>query len=400
MFSSRYFRLLLLGLALSLGGLGCEVDSSLIPLYQTLTPQAQTFAPATPTPFPTPTTLPGFNLLQSAPGVQLYRKDYTRGNPDFVQVINLSQGAQLRLLHGPLQNPGSGQGVYGGDNPIIIRQHLEQFWQETHSAHPNIFCVTNGQFFRLLEETTTQLPFPLKVDGVVLSDGYGINDFPDQKLMLEIWQDHLSITPLSREALYGSSAPNIVAGLAEDAPKNIKKAVGRTFTGIDDRDGDGVYETLLIFNTLTSTQADAAAVLRSFGAEAVMMLDGGGSAQLICGGQPLVASDRPVPQALAVLAGGSLLPPAPAETTPAQPPPTLPAAGTPLPGASPSPTSPAQSAAPVQSAVPAQSAAPSNQGSLYLAQGGGPQASDLLWVLAVILPVTLVVAVIVARINR
>jgi hypothetical protein len=59
----------------------------------------------------------------------------------------------------------------------------------------------------------------------------------------------------------------------------------------------------LIFSTKSARQVDAARVLRSFGADKVMMLDGGGSAQLLCDGKDYVQSDRPVPQAIAVFAG-------------------------------------------------------------------------------------------------
>ena len=48
----------------------------------------------------------GFRLIESSVGVQLYRKDYIQGNPDFVQVIDLTQGAGIELLHGDIGKPG------------------------------------------------------------------------------------------------------------------------------------------------------------------------------------------------------------------------------------------------------------------------------------------------------
>jgi len=47
-----------------------------------------------------------FEILRSAVGVALYRKNYANGVPDFVQVINLNQGARLVLLHGEIKTPG------------------------------------------------------------------------------------------------------------------------------------------------------------------------------------------------------------------------------------------------------------------------------------------------------
>jgi hypothetical protein len=57
----------------------------------------------------------------------------------------------------------------------------------------------------------------------------------------------------------------------------------------------------LIFNSKISRQIDAASVLQAFGADQVMMLDGGGSTQLICQNEALIKSDRPIPQAIGVV---------------------------------------------------------------------------------------------------
>jgi hypothetical protein len=249
---------------------------------------------------------PGFKLLSSAEGVSFYKKDYTNGSPDFVQVADLSLGAQVGVLHGKIINSGSGEGVYGGDNARFSRLSIRQFWNQFASSNDGAFCVVNGQFFRLAD-SPTPLPFPLKQGGEILTDGYGIKEFPGQKLMLEIWPDHLDIRELSQKNLYSSTAPDIVAGLTEDAEKASKKAVGRTFVGIDDRDGDHQYETLLVFNTQIAKPPAAAEVLRNFGADKVMMLDGGGSTQLVCKDQTYINTDRLIPQALGI-ASGSLPP--------------------------------------------------------------------------------------------
>jgi hypothetical protein len=242
----------------------------------------------------------GFRLVNATLGIRLYQKDYKNGSPDYVQVIDLSDGAAVQVLHGSITNPGDGKGVYGGDNARFTRQSIRKFWQEFTAANPRAFCVSNGQFFKMAESPST-LPFPLKKDGQVLTDGYGIKEFPNQKLMLEIWPDHVDIQPLSSQALYSSSAPNIVAGLTEDASKASKKAVGRTFIGVDDRDQDLQAEVLLLFNTRNAKPGDAAGVLREFGADKVMMLDGGGSTQLICNQGTFINTDRAIPQALGVL---------------------------------------------------------------------------------------------------
>ena len=245
---------------------------------------------------------PGFTLINSSYGIELYRKDYKGGNPDFVQVINLSQGAQVIPLHGEIREVREGQGSYGGNDARFAVRKIDQFWQSLTNTTENAFCVTNGQFF-LMGETPTRLPFPLKKEGQILTDGYGKNEFVDRKLMLEIWEGKADIRELTQNTLYSSTAPHIIAGLAEDANKRAAQYVGRTFVAVDDRDLNHEFETILILSTKTTRQADAAEVLRSFGADKVMMLDGGGSAQLTCQGQSLVSSDRPIPQALGIIAG-------------------------------------------------------------------------------------------------
>jgi hypothetical protein len=162
--------------------------------------------------------------------------------------------------------------------------------------------VTNGQFF-YMPESPTRLTLPLKTNGEVVTDGFGADQFVGKRLMLELWPDHADIRELNGAALYASAAPEILGGLTVDANRRAKQRVGRTFAGIDDRDGDGLYETVMLFNTRTALQTDADYVLRGFGADKVMMLDGGGSTQLMCQGEPIIASERLIPQAIAVFAG-------------------------------------------------------------------------------------------------
>jgi hypothetical protein len=251
----------------------------------------------------TPNIPEGFTQIVSDTGVELYRKNYTGGSPDFVVLIDISQGAQVLPMHGPVSSIEEGKGVYGGDNPYFTRISLEEFWSQLRTQFKKSVCVVTGQFFKLNSSQDTRLAFPIKKGGKVISDGYGISEFPGQKLMLELWSDHADINQLTSEGLYNSTAPNIIAGLTEDAKKRIKAYTGRTFVGVADRDGDTINELVLIFSTLYARQVDAASVLRAFGAAKVMMLDGGGSAQLICEGNNYVQSQRDIPQAIGIVAG-------------------------------------------------------------------------------------------------
>lgn len=244
----------------------------------------------------------GYRLIRSSVGVQLYRKDYPNGFPDYVQVIRLDRGAEVRLLHGKISHQGVISGVYGGMDARFTSRSIVQYWEEILANTSRAFCVTNGQFFYMYDYPT-RLPFPLKINGKVVSGGYSKGEFIDQKYMLELWKDHVDIRPLTKVDFQKSTAPNIIAGLAEDARKSPEKYVGRTFIGVADQDKDGLNETLLIFSTQAARQRDAAETLRKFGADKVMMLDGGLSAQLVCQGKSYIQTDRLIPQVIAVLDG-------------------------------------------------------------------------------------------------
>lgn len=250
---------------------------------------------------PIPEAPHGFILIDQAPGVWLFKKTFPNGNPDYVQVIDLSRGASLRLLHGQLVEPRPAKGAFGGPDPSMTSRTLNSYFQEAANASPDVFCVTNGGFF-YMPEYPTRLAFPLKVAGQVISEGWGRDTYPGQKLILELFQGYADIRELSHNSLYDSSAPDIAGGLTEEANKRGKFAVGRTFFGLGDRDGDGKLETVLTLNTLTATQAAAAATLREFGAQKVIMFDGGGSTQLLCKSGHYIPSERPIPQAIAIIA--------------------------------------------------------------------------------------------------
>jgi hypothetical protein len=242
----------------------------------------------------------GFYLIKSAPGVNLYQKNYLNGQPDFVQVINLSQGATVKLNHGGIVNAGLGLGPWGGNNPTINRTSLLTAWNSLKASSSLAFCSSNGAFFSV--QDPAPLAFSLKKDNIRVADGYGsATEYPGQLLMLELWANKADIRTLNKANLVGSTAPNILGGLSEYADKSMNSYVGRTFAGIDDTNLDGIYETVLLFNTLYSRQVDAATVLRSFGADKIIMFDGGGSSQLICQDTSLVPSSRTIPQTIAVL---------------------------------------------------------------------------------------------------
>ncbi|GAB4283925.1 MAG: hypothetical protein Fur0025_14260 [Oscillatoriaceae cyanobacterium] len=240
-----------------------------------------------------------FERVSESGGAELYHKD-----GDYVQVIDLSKGATIQLRNGYVTDPGSGKGAYGGNDPVLTRQTLNEAWAEFSGANPKGFCLTNGQFFRndRASATATALAFPVKVKGTILTDGYaGDGEYPTEKMMLELWPDQATIKDFNPTSFYSSKALEVIVGLKQDADKQVETITGRTFVGVKDSNGDGIRETVLIFNSAEATQPHAAEVLRYFGAGEVMMLDGGGSTQLICQGKTYIPSDRTIPQTIGVV---------------------------------------------------------------------------------------------------
>ena len=121
--------------------------------------------------------------------------------------------------------------------------------------------------------------------------------------MLEVWNNRALISKFQSNNLQFSIATNFIVGLQENADKGVEDQTGRTFVGVQDKDGDRLYETILIFTSKQATQPHATNVLKSFGATQVMMLDGGGSTQLICQGNNYIDSQRTIPQMIAIFSG-------------------------------------------------------------------------------------------------
>ncbi|OZH51466.1 hypothetical protein AFK68_30885 [Hydrocoleum sp. CS-953] len=241
----------------------------------------------------------GFQIINNSQGTTLYQKDL-----DYVQVIDLTQGAKINFIYGNIGDLGTKKGAYGGNEPQFARQTISQVWSNLSLENSSLFCITNGQFFRNDKNSSTGLAFPVKSDGIIVSDGYaGEIEFPDEKLILEVWNDRALISKFQPNNLQLSTAPNLIVGLQENADKGVENQTGRTFIGVKDKDGDRLNEIILIFTSKKATQPHAAKVLKSFGATQVIMLDGGGSTQLICQGNTYIDSPRTIPQMIAIFSG-------------------------------------------------------------------------------------------------
>lgn len=253
-----------------------------------------------------------FELFFTAPGVLVYGNEEVEEAYEYVQILDLSAGARLEFWYGDLTPAPRGGGLFGGASPTFKRHYLPDVWLSLAAEEPDMLCLVNGQFFRDTVDgmwvDPTELAFPLKHDGVIVSEGYERRRFRSNRAMLQLWSDHAAIDSLNRQALYNSTAPNIIAGLDEEARIRPGEKLGRTMIGVGDGDGDGRHERLFIYSGAAATQRHAMATLRAFGAQQIMILDGGGSAQLSCAGYSYIRRIRPLPQMIATIPASSAQP--------------------------------------------------------------------------------------------
>ena len=262
---------------------------------------------------------PAFELIQTEKGI----KFYSNSQGDYIQIIDLSQNAQVLFLQGEQVGDGV-PAAYSGINPQFQRQSISDFWQDLTQQFGNrAFSVCNGQFFK--GGNPTELAFPVQTGGQLVSSGYaGVEEFPQEKLIFGIQNQTAEIIPFSEQTNYQQTQfpyTEAIVGIREDAAiapiqwysKDPFIERPRTFLGVADQDLDQQNETVLILTSKGQTQSNAAQMLKEFGANQVMMLDGGGSTQLIVQGtEPLSSTDptpRLIPQAIGILVGAHCMRP-------------------------------------------------------------------------------------------
>lgn len=252
---------------------------------------------------------PGFNPIKNSKGVTLYESN---DKSDYVQVVDLSQGASIKLLTGQEKGQSQKTASYSGINPLFQRQSIQNAWNDFSSQNSNAFSISNGAFFSFNgRDSQVDIAYPLKINDKVF-DGYGKNERQNEKSKLEIWNDHASITDFDNNdinSIKNSSAPMVIVGLKDTADVREDEQIGRTFVGVEDRDNNGTNETFLLLNSSAKTEAEASQILKSFGANQVMMLDGHGSTQMMAQGYPYLKSStdyflpRDIPQTIGVISG-------------------------------------------------------------------------------------------------
>ena len=91
-------------------------------------------------------TNPGsFVEVSSGSGVKIYSNN---ASPRiYIQLIDLSYGANISFIQGPQVNTPPAQGCFGGTDPTFYRLSLENLWDKFTLENSNAFSIFNGGYF-------------------------------------------------------------------------------------------------------------------------------------------------------------------------------------------------------------------------------------------------------------
>lgn len=260
--------------------------------------------------------LKGYKTLVSQPGAQLYVKSLdlvslskSAGSKAYLQVVDLQIMALDQVL-GQEQKPGQNQGIYyQGETQFpspffqnrlfsaVQKQVIDQSGASAIGKPNRLFSIFNGAFFEQ-HEASTQLSFPLKSRGKVLTGGnspYGPRQTPadpqfrDVNLLALTWKTgNVAIVPYSPTTGSPLSEKMIAEAIVSydyrDHPayRYLKETPNRFhLLGTIDPDGKPGDELLAIVTVNQATLDQTAMLLRELGVMgSIMTIDGGASTYL------------------------------------------------------------------------------------------------------------------------
>jgi hypothetical protein len=252
---------------------------------------AQTFNP-----------LSSYQPLHAIDGAALYKKELTNGNEAYLQVIDLRK-MHIDQIIGEVDNMGINEGkYYQGESkyysPFFKRDLFSEVAEEYKKLYLNsIFSIINCSFFEQYE-SSTQLSFPIKLNGVVISGGnspYGPIKQPKDKyysnirLKALVWDNkqayitdynQVSGAPLNQNRVKNA----IVTYRYSDHPAKVlaqNQANKYQVIGTLNKDSVKGDELLLIMTVKKATLDEAADLLRKLGVKGdIITVDGGRSTYL------------------------------------------------------------------------------------------------------------------------
>lgn len=234
-------------------------------------------------------------------GASLYKTVTANGHKAYLQIINL-QKMQIDQLTGNADNLGSGEGKYyrgegASDSPFFEMKLFSEVNHEYQQLYKKqIFSMINCAFFEQYK-LTTQLSFPIKVNGKIITAGsspYGPIYHPKHEFYRQVqlkalvWDDQgayiTDYNPISGVPLNQANVKNaIVSYQYSDHPAKVlaNNQINR-YHVIGTLTENGVNSnTLLILTVKKATLDEAVELLRNLGVRSdIMTIDGGSSTYL------------------------------------------------------------------------------------------------------------------------
>ncbi|MEH2201451.1 hypothetical protein [Nostoc sp.] len=250
----------------------------------------------------TSNSLSSYQPLQSIDGAALYKKELTNGNEAYLQVINVGK-MHIDQIIGEVDNMGLNEGkYYKGEGKYYSPFFKQKLFSEVTDEYKklygnNVFSMINCSFFEQYQ-SSSQLSFPIKLNGVVITGGtspYGPIKEPKDKyysnirLKTLVWDNkqayitdynRVSGSPLNQNEVKNA----IVTYQYSDHPAKVlaQNQVNKyQVIGTLDKDGVKGNELLLIITVKQATLDEAADLLRKLGVKGdIITVDGGRSTYL------------------------------------------------------------------------------------------------------------------------
>ncbi|RCJ37326.1 hypothetical protein A6770_14430 [Nostoc minutum NIES-26] len=243
-----------------------------------------------------------YQPLHVIDGAALYKKQLTNGNEAYLQVIDLRK-MHIDQLVGEVDNMGLSQGKYykgegGHYSPFFQTKLFSEVSEEYKKLYSSdIFSIINCSFFEQYQ-SSTQLSFPIKLNGVVISGGnspYGPvrqpkdNFYSTVRLKALVWDDKQAYitdyNPVTGAPLNQKGVKNAIATYKySDHPAKVlaqNQANKYQVIGTLNKDGIKGDELLLIMTVNSATLDQAAGLLRKLGVKGdIITVDGGRSTYL------------------------------------------------------------------------------------------------------------------------
>lgn len=212
----------------------------------------------------------------------------------YVVQVDLKRGARVHNIY-DIPAPSNGNPF-----PDFRVRTVSDWWVNTNQAYTGAFCVLNGAYFRVTEESSpyAELSFPLKNTGslITLGTDTGVSETgaPKKKSAL-LWNRDSAwvnkdypdpfISKVSQvESEFSGAEAAVVAFEPGVEPYN---AEGQTFVAVKDADRDGRKEIVMFFVSTWISPSGVERVLTEefgvvdYGSNAIR-LDGGKSSQMRC----------------------------------------------------------------------------------------------------------------------